>query len=290
MSRLPSPPARMIPKTFGVVGMAQPYAAIRPGTSVVDMRVDIVTKEYPPEIYGGAGVHVTELVRALRERMDAAVRVGAAFAEQDTTAYGVPAELQPGERRDPDARHRSGDRVGHRRRGRRAQPHLVRELRRPSRGPSARHPHIVTAHSPSPSAREGRATWVGATPFPATSRRRPTRARRRSWRSATACALTSWAALPRPRPGEGARDLQRHRCGRLAAGGESRTRGARDQPGPAVGRLRRPDHPAEGLVFISSGPRSSCRRMCRSSCARARRTPPDHGGGPGSRPPPAGDA
>mgnify|MGYP006977642517 CR=1 FL=1 len=29
------------------------------------MRVDIVTKEYPPEIYGGAGVHVTELVAAL---------------------------------------------------------------------------------------------------------------------------------------------------------------------------------------------------------------------------------
>ena len=29
------------------------------------MRVDIVTKEYPPEIYGGAGVHVAELVKAL---------------------------------------------------------------------------------------------------------------------------------------------------------------------------------------------------------------------------------
>ncbi|MEV8369145.1 glycogen synthase [Microbacterium sp. NPDC064584] len=59
------------------------------------MRVDIVTKEYPPEIYGGAGVHVTELVRALRERMDVQVRAfGAARAEQDTTAYGVPAELQ----------------------------------------------------------------------------------------------------------------------------------------------------------------------------------------------------
>ncbi|GAA1672902.1 glycogen synthase [Microbacterium lacus] len=59
------------------------------------MRVDIVTKEYPPEIYGGAGVHVTELVRALRERMDVQVRAfGAPRAEQGTTAYGVPAELQ----------------------------------------------------------------------------------------------------------------------------------------------------------------------------------------------------
>ena len=34
------------------------------------MRVDIVTKEYPPEIYGGAGVHVTELVKALRASME----------------------------------------------------------------------------------------------------------------------------------------------------------------------------------------------------------------------------
>ena len=34
------------------------------------MRVDIVTKEYPPEIYGGAGVHVAELVSALRETLD----------------------------------------------------------------------------------------------------------------------------------------------------------------------------------------------------------------------------
>lgn len=58
------------------------------------MRVDIVTKEYPPEIYGGAGVHVTELVKALRERMEVQVRAfGAARDEAGTTAYGVPAEL-----------------------------------------------------------------------------------------------------------------------------------------------------------------------------------------------------
>ncbi len=58
------------------------------------MRVDIVTKEYPPEIYGGAGVHVTELVKALRERIDVQVRAfGAAREEEDTTSYGVPAEL-----------------------------------------------------------------------------------------------------------------------------------------------------------------------------------------------------
>lgn len=58
------------------------------------MRVDIVTKEYPPEIYGGAGVHVTELVKALRSRMEVQVRAfGAERDEADTTSYAVPAGL-----------------------------------------------------------------------------------------------------------------------------------------------------------------------------------------------------
>lgn len=59
------------------------------------MRVDIVTKEYPPEIYGGAGVHATELVRALRaEGTEVQVRAfGAERDEADTTSYGVPSEL-----------------------------------------------------------------------------------------------------------------------------------------------------------------------------------------------------
>lgn len=58
------------------------------------MRVDIVTKEYPPEVYGGAGVHVTELVRALRTRMDVRVRAfGTERDEAGTTSYSVPGEL-----------------------------------------------------------------------------------------------------------------------------------------------------------------------------------------------------
>ncbi|PRB07285.1 glycogen synthase [Microbacterium sp. MYb64] len=58
------------------------------------MRVDIVTKEYPPEIYGGAGVHVAELVKALRESIEVRVRAfGAERDEQDVTAYRTPAEL-----------------------------------------------------------------------------------------------------------------------------------------------------------------------------------------------------
>ena len=38
------------------------------------MRVDLLSREYPPHIYGGAGVHVTELATVLREHVDVRVR------------------------------------------------------------------------------------------------------------------------------------------------------------------------------------------------------------------------
>ncbi|GAA5145929.1 glycogen synthase [Nocardioides marinquilinus] len=60
------------------------------------MRVDVLSKEYPPEIYGGAGVHVAELVRALRALPDLDTRVHAFGAERDeagTTSHPELAEL-----------------------------------------------------------------------------------------------------------------------------------------------------------------------------------------------------
>jgi starch synthase len=58
------------------------------------MRVDFVTKEYPPNIYGGAGVHVTELVKVLRSRIDARVHAfGTPVAEDSTYGYSIPASL-----------------------------------------------------------------------------------------------------------------------------------------------------------------------------------------------------
>lgn len=58
------------------------------------MRVDIVTREYPPEVYGGAGVHVAELVSALRSQLDVRVRCfGAPRDEEGTQAYLVPGSL-----------------------------------------------------------------------------------------------------------------------------------------------------------------------------------------------------
>ena len=38
------------------------------------MRVDILSREYPPHVYGGAGVHVSELARVLRGRVEVRVR------------------------------------------------------------------------------------------------------------------------------------------------------------------------------------------------------------------------
>lgn len=58
------------------------------------MRIDLLTKEYPPAIYGGAGVHVTELVRALRGTDEVQVRCfGDDRVEVDVSSYLVPSEL-----------------------------------------------------------------------------------------------------------------------------------------------------------------------------------------------------
>ncbi|AGZ42477.1 glycogen synthase [Actinoplanes friuliensis] len=59
-----------------------------------DLRVDLLTREYPPEVYGGAGVHLEYLARDLRPLAD--VRVHCFGAERDepgVTAYPEPAEL-----------------------------------------------------------------------------------------------------------------------------------------------------------------------------------------------------
>ena len=58
------------------------------------MRVDILSREYPPEVYGGAGVHVAELVNALRPTTEVVVRAfGMPRDEADVFSYLVPAQL-----------------------------------------------------------------------------------------------------------------------------------------------------------------------------------------------------
>ncbi len=63
------------------------------------VRVDIVSKEFPPEIYGGAGVHVAELSRVLAGQVELNVHCFGAprpgdFHGAKVTAYAVPAELE----------------------------------------------------------------------------------------------------------------------------------------------------------------------------------------------------
>ncbi|OFN41676.1 glycosyl transferase family 1 [Corynebacterium sp. HMSC072G08] len=58
------------------------------------MRAGIFTKEYPPEIYGGAGVHVAELTRFMRDIIDVDVHcMGAPREEANVYTYGVDPDL-----------------------------------------------------------------------------------------------------------------------------------------------------------------------------------------------------
>ena len=53
-----------------------------------------MTREYPPEIYGGAGVHVTELTRFIRELIDVDVHCMGTPREMDNVyVHGVDPEL-----------------------------------------------------------------------------------------------------------------------------------------------------------------------------------------------------
>jgi alpha-maltose-1-phosphate synthase len=60
----------------------------------VPVRVDLLTREYPPHIYGGAGVHVAGLTAVLRRTVD--VRVHCFDGPRDEPSvlgYRVPGEL-----------------------------------------------------------------------------------------------------------------------------------------------------------------------------------------------------
>jgi alpha-maltose-1-phosphate synthase len=59
------------------------------------LRVDLITREYPPEVYGGGGVHVEYLARDLRTLADVRVHCfGAPRDEPGVTAYADPPGLK----------------------------------------------------------------------------------------------------------------------------------------------------------------------------------------------------
>ena len=63
-------------------------------TTVTCVRIDLLTREYPPNVYGGAGVHVENLADVLRSRVDVRVRAfGEPVAAEGVTGYPDLAEL-----------------------------------------------------------------------------------------------------------------------------------------------------------------------------------------------------
>ncbi|MEV1112178.1 glycogen synthase [Micromonospora sp. NPDC049751] len=63
-------------------------------TEPTPLRVDLLTREYPPEVYGGAGVHVEYLARELRRLANVRVHCfGLPRTEPGVTAYADPPGL-----------------------------------------------------------------------------------------------------------------------------------------------------------------------------------------------------
>ena len=114
-------------------------------TADVSLRVALLTREYPPEVYGGAGVHVEYLARELPRRVDARPCTAGERHRADPAVH-APSPVGGAGRRRAASRRAAGDvhRPGHGRRGRgsrrRPQPHLVRPPRRPPGQAHLRHP------------------------------------------------------------------------------------------------------------------------------------------------------
>lgn len=64
-------------------------------TTVTCVRIDLLTREYPPNVYGGAGVHVENLADVLRSRVDVRVRAfGEPVVAEGVTGYPELAGLE----------------------------------------------------------------------------------------------------------------------------------------------------------------------------------------------------
>ena len=90
----PHPAPSSAPAPQGAAKPA-PEPAQRPAGG---LRVDLLTREFPPHVYGGAGVHVAELAGVLAEHADVRVRCfdgprDPASAAEGVTGYQTPADL-----------------------------------------------------------------------------------------------------------------------------------------------------------------------------------------------------
>ena len=246
------------------------------------VRVAMMTKEYPPEIYGGAGVHVTELVAQLKRLCEVDVhcmgapRDGAIVHTPDPALAGANPALDDAVRRIADGGRRDRCR-------RRALPHLVHRPGGPS-GVRALYdvPHILTAHSLEPrTAVEGR-TAGRRLPHLVVVRTQRRRARRRGDRRQRRDATRRPRRVPVRRPAPGPRGAQRDRHVGLA----SRDPQVRETPPSRRSASTRASRwwrssvgsPGRRASVISSPPHTTSSPTSSSCCARAlptpRRSPP----------------
>ena len=149
------------------------------------MRVAVLTREYPPEVYGGAGVHVEFLVRELRRLID--VDVHCFGADRATNRACAPTVRLPA-LADANAALQTlgrgrGDGRGAGRRRRAALAHLVRQPGRRPRRAAARRAARADARTRWSRSGRGRpsssAAATGSRPGPSGRHtRRPTRSSR----------------------------------------------------------------------------------------------------------------
>ena len=210
------------------------------------LRVALLTREYPPEVYGGAGVHVTYLARELAPLVDLTVHCQGAD-RPDAVAHR-PWDLLADANQalrvvSTDLSMAAAIRV------RAAGPlaHLVREPGRPPGRHALRHPaRDDDALAGGPASVEGRAAGrrvhglvLVRADGGGLGRRGGGRLGRHAGRHP--------GRLPRNSGRTGAGNPQRHRHQRVPA--RSADRGTDPlwrRPGPPLRDLRRPHHPAEG--------------------------------------------
>ena len=263
----------------GTVGASSPRGDPCSSTSVTCVRVDILSKEYPPQIYGGAGVHVAELVagaaRPRRHRRAGPLlrwSAGRGRAPPGTpTCRSWPPPTPPcrpsGSTWRWPADCVGADLVHSHTWYANMAGHLGSLL--------AGMPHVVSAHSLEP-LRPWKAeqlgggyaisSWVERTAYEAAAGIIAVSAGMRA-------DVLQELPLGRPRPGStSCTTASTPSCGPRAED-HGRRPPPRRRPRPALGRLRRADHPAEGAALLPARRPRRCRRRCSSCSAPARPTP-----------------
>ena len=249
------------------------------------MRIGIVTREWPPDVYGGAGVHIEHLVAAMRSLPAAAVDAADGGLTVDVHCFGAHRDRTP-----PPT-----------------------PCRPTCRAPTVRcRRSVSTSRSPPPSARPTwctRHTWYANTagllaslvhgaPHVVTAHslepRRPWKAdqlgggyRLSSWVERTAYlaadAVIAVSHGMRADVLDAYPDLDPARVHVVGNGVDAEAyrpiedadvvRGARRRPRPAVRPVRRPDHPAEGRDAPAGRGRAAAARGRPGALRRRRRHP-----------------